>query len=69
MLSTFGFSLTTIGEILIGYTVIKVHSRITKEQKIDGQVISEMSKERKVALFGIALIIIGFTMQIYEKLF
>lgn len=68
MLSTFGFSLTTIGEILIGYTVIKVHGRITKEQKIDGQVISEMSKERKIALLGIIFIILGFIMQLPEKL-
>lgn len=68
-LSLFGFSLVTLGEIMIGYTVIKVHGRISKEQKIDTSVISEMSKEKKVALLGIFFIILGFLMQIPDKLF
>lgn len=54
---------------MIGYTVIKVHGRIAKEQKIDGQVISEMTKERKIAMLGITFIILGFVMQIPEKMF
>lgn len=68
-LSLVGFFLVTLGEIMIGYTVIKVHGRIAKEQKIDGQVISEMTKERKIAMLGITFIILGFVMQIPEKLF
>lgn len=53
---------------MIGYTVIKVHGRIAKEQKIDGQVVSEMSKERKIAISGIIFIVLGFIMQLPEKL-
>jgi len=67
-LSLIGFSLLTLGEIMIGYTVIKVHGRVVKEQKIDGQVVSEMSKERKIAISGIVFIVIGFLMQLPEKL-
>lgn len=64
----FGFSLLTLGEIMIGYTVIRVHARVAQEQKIDAQVISDMSKERKIALLGIIFIVIGFIMQLPEKL-
>lgn len=52
---------------MIGYTVIKVHGRVAKEHKIDNPVISEMSRERKIAISGIVLIILGFILQLPEK--
>ncbi|MBI2326730.1 hypothetical protein HYU92_00255 [Candidatus Curtissbacteria bacterium] len=66
-LSLVGFFLVTLGEIMIGYTVIKVHGRVAKEHKIDNPVISEMSRERKIAISGIVLIILGFILQLPEK--
>ncbi len=67
-LSLIGFSLLTLGEIMIGYTVIKVHGRVAKEQKIDASVIAEMSREKRIAMFGISLIILGFVIQLPGKL-
>ena len=68
-LSLIGFSLVTLGEIMIGYTVIKVHGRVAKEQKIDTSVISEMSNEKKIAIIGIVFIVLGFILQVPEKVF
>ncbi len=64
MLYPFGFFLHTLGEIMIGFTAIMVHHRVWKEHKIDEKVFLEMRRERKIGIIGLALIIIGFGMEL-----
>ncbi|PIP68720.1 hypothetical protein COW91_03220 [Candidatus Nomurabacteria bacterium CG22_combo_CG10-13_8_21_14_all_32_8] len=59
-----GLTLNTLGTILIAYTVLRVHARVSKDRKIDTKVISEMQKERMLGILGIILIIIGYIIQL-----
>lgn len=63
-----GFTLDVIGKVLLGVSVYLVHSRVVREGKIDRAVLTEMKKEKTIALMGIILIIIGYVMQLPGKL-
>lgn len=63
-----GFILSTTGEILVAYTVIQVHSRVWKEHKMNEQVFAEMRRERRVAMWGIVFMVVGFVMQLPARL-
>jgi len=67
-LAFLGYTLDVIGKILVAFTAIAVHQRVQKEQKIDKRVFQTMHRERKVAIWGIILIALGYAMQIPEKL-
>jgi len=41
-----GLIIDTVGKILLGITVIKVHSRVATEKRIDKRVIKEMNHEK-----------------------
>ena len=68
VLEIIGFTFDLIGKILLGVTVYLVHTRIMREGKIDRAVIREMQKEKRLAILGIILIILGFFMQLPAKL-
>ena len=57
-------TLGVAGKILLGVTVMRVHWRIIKEHRIDELVLKEMRKERNVALFAIALIALGYILEL-----
>lgn len=59
-----GLTLGVIGKVLLGASVIMVHSKITHEKHIDGIVIMEMRRERNIALFGILLVVLGYAMEL-----
>jgi len=59
-----GFTLTTLGEILIAITVLSVHGRVAKEHKIDSKVFLEIKKEKTIGVVGILLLILGFILQL-----
>lgn len=63
-----GYVIDTVGKILIAHTAIAVHSRLFKEQKVDNGVLMQIHDERKYAIAGIVLIVIGFVLQTPEKL-
>lgn len=62
-----GATLDVIGKIMVSFTVIMVHHRFLMEHKVDEKVFKEMKREQKVAYIGIALMIIGFLIQIPYK--
>ncbi len=62
-----GLSLTAIGDILIGFSILSVHSTVTKEGKIDKSVIRKMRFERILVISGIILIILGFIFNFIGK--
>jgi len=61
-------TLDVVGKIMIAYTAIRVHHRFWKEHKVDEKVFSEMQRERLIGIFGIALIIIGYFLELFSKL-
>ncbi len=64
MLGIIGFTLHTLGEIMVGFTAIMVHHRVWKEHKIDKRVFAEMNKERKIGIIGLILIVAGFAIEL-----
>lgn len=63
-----GFILDTVGKIMVSYTAVRVHYRFWREHKIDESVFVEMKKEQRLGIVGIALIIIGFLMELPSKI-
>jgi len=59
-----GFTLDTLGEILLGVTVLKVHFHVIKEHKIDTDVLKEMRLEQVLGILAVILIIVGYLLQL-----
>ena len=59
-----GLTLGLLGKIMLGFSVIMVHSKITSEKHIDGLVLMEMKRERNIALGGIIFMIVGYLLEI-----
>ncbi len=63
-----GKTLEVLGELCIGYLATRVHSRVVKEHRIDAAVLREMKMEKHVGTVGIALILIGFLLEVFLSL-
>ena len=59
-----GLTLGIIGKVLLGLSVVLVHTKITKEKHIDGLVLLEMRRERKIAILGIILMVVGYVLEL-----
>jgi len=60
-------TLTSLGEIVIAYTLIKVHHRVMQEHQIDERVFKIMRKEQVVAGVGIGLIVVGYVIFVINE--
>ena len=67
-METIGFTLHTIGEVLIAVMVLRVHHKVSKEHKVDDYVLNAMKREHVLGFVGIGLIVTGFTLQLLVKL-
>ena len=56
--------LTAIGEIMIGISVLKVHEKLSKEKRVDEEVVEEVRDEHKFVFAGIAFIAAGLLTEI-----
>lgn len=63
-----GYTLDVVGKIMVAFTAIMVHHRFRKEHKVDERVFRSMRREQLAGLLGIALIILGFFLQLPSKL-
>lgn len=59
-----GLTLGTIGKLILGIAVMRVHMRILQEHKIDNIVLKAIKREHLVTLIGIALILVGYIFEI-----
>ena len=59
---------TLIGDVIIAYAVIAVHDRMREEHSIDDNVYHSMLKERRLIVFGIVMLFLGFTLRIVERI-
>lgn len=62
-----GMILSIVGEVFIGLAVLNVHKHIIEEKRIDGDVLSAMKRERRIAMTGIVVMIMGFLVQSYAQ--
>jgi len=60
-----GLTIGTIGKIVLGLAVLRVHVLILREHKIDGLVLASMRREQIVTLVGLLLIVIGYVIEVY----
>ena len=61
-----GLTLGTIGKLVLGIAVLRVHIRMFEEHSIDGVVLKAIKREHYLTILGLALIVIGY---IFEMLF
>lgn len=59
-----GLTIGTIGKVVLGIAVLRVHSGIMHEHKIDGVVIQAIKKEKWLTIMGLTLIVLGYLMEI-----
>lgn len=56
----FSLSAELFGTIMIAFAALRVHSRVLNEQRMDKHVFTAIRRERKVGIFGVILVIIGY---------
>lgn len=59
-----GLTVGTVGKLILGIAVLRVHIGILKEHKIDDVVLKSIVRERYITLFGLALITIGYILEV-----
>ncbi|MFC1722315.1 hypothetical protein ACFL0C_01560 [Patescibacteria group bacterium] len=59
-----GLILTAVGDILIGISVLQVHSALSKEKMVDEEVMREVREEKHYVFAGIVLILVGFILNV-----
>ena len=60
-----GLTIGTLGKIVLGIAVLRVHMRIFEEHKIDNIVLRSIKAEQVVTIIGLALIVIGYALEVY----
>ena len=59
-----GITLGTVGKLVLGYAVLRVHIYIIREHRIDNVVLKALKREQLVTLGGLLLIVVGFAFEI-----
>jgi hypothetical protein len=62
--SVLPITLEFLGTLLIGLSVLRVHTHLSKEKKIDQHIINDIKKEKKLTIIGLILIALGFILEI-----
>ncbi len=60
-----GLTLGTLGKIILGIAVIRVHARIFEQHKIDGLVLSAIQREKYITTGAIVLIVLGYILEMF----
>lgn len=68
LLALLGFISETAGGILIAWSVFSVHNLVGKEMKLDVHSFKKIKMEKRYSLIGLALIALGFLLQLPVKL-
>ncbi len=59
-----GLTLGTVGKLVLGIAVLRVHVYILREHKIDDVVLRALKREQFVTMGGLVLIVLGFMCEI-----
>jgi hypothetical protein len=61
-----GYTIQTVGEVLVGLTVIMVHHRVLDEHRIDRKVLRILRKEQLIGGLAIVMIITGYILHMNQ---
>jgi hypothetical protein len=59
-----GDTFELVGALMIAYAAMRVNFRFRHEHKVDERVFAEMTREHRVALLGIALLVLGYCLHL-----
>lgn len=59
-----GLTIGTVGKLVLGFAVLRVHLGILHEHKIDGVVLRSIKREQVITMLGLALILAGYIMEV-----
>jgi hypothetical protein len=59
-----GLTLGTVGKMVLGIAVLRVHIRMLQEHGIDGIVIKAIKREHILTVFSLLLIVIGYVLEV-----
>ena len=59
-----GLTLSTIGKLVLGWAVLRVHMYMYRERDIDGVVLRAIKREEYITLAALILIVIGYVLEI-----
>ncbi len=59
-----GITLGTLGKLIIGLAVLRVHIRIFQEHSIDGVVLKAIKREHILTMIGLFLIVAGYILEV-----
>lgn len=58
-----GMTFGTVGKLVLGLAVLRVHVYILREHTIDGVVLRALKREQYVTVFGLMLIVLGYVLE------
>lgn len=59
-----GITLGTVGKLILGIAVLRVHIRMLEEHSFDGVVLRAIRREHYLTILGLALIVLGYLFEI-----
>ena len=59
-----GITLGTLGKLILGIAVLRVHIRMFEEHSIDGVVLKAIKREHYLTILGLTLIVIGYVFEV-----
>lgn len=60
-----GITLGTVGKLILGIAVMRVHIRMFQEHSIDGVVLAAIRREHVLTILALCLIVIGYFFEIW----
>lgn len=60
-----GLTISVVGKVLLAIGVLKAHTQLAIEHRIDNIVIRTFRFERWITLLGLFLIVLGYTLEVY----
>jgi hypothetical protein len=63
-----GDTLDLAGTAMIAYAALRVNYRFRHEHKVDEKVFAEMTREHRVALIGLALLLMGYMLHVVHAI-
>lgn len=60
-----GITLGTVGKLILGIAVLRVHIRMFEEHSIDNIVLQAIKKEHYLTIFALLLIVLGYFFEVY----
>lgn len=59
-----GLTLGTIGKLVLGIAVLRVHLHMFQARDIDDNVLAAIKREHIVTIIGLALIVLGYLLEV-----